>query len=666
MLRNKKITTTKKKLEKVIKEQIEAQNEEQNYKKVSRTIILKELENILKEASDTYYNTGKPIISDEYFDELLDIFRLNSQDNTFLSEIGAPIRNEIIKETLPYWMGSMDKVKPNTKELTRWLDKNKPPYVISEKLDGVSALLTFNYEEQDSIMLFTRGNGKIGQNISYLIPQLNLNDDSILKKVKQSKISIRGELIMKKKVFEDIYSSTYPKSRSLISGTVNAKKPDPNIIRDMDFIGYEVIFDSKDNISIEHQLKLIKKLNMKCVNYKILKGLVNSEILTKGLLDMKTNSEYEIDGIIISNNKVNIKNKSGNPKYAVAFKIKLDDQMATTSVVDVEWNPSKHGTLIPRIKFKPIVIGGDTIKYTTGFNAKYIKDNCIGIGSKLNIIRSGDVIPYINEVISISKNKKALLPDKDKYGKWKWSDSNVDIILEDSSSSKEVKIKELTSFFTTLKISGVSEGIVSRLVENGFDTIKKICLMTVDCFLTLPGIKDKMANKLYTNIHNIIDKPISLSKLMTSTNIFKGGLGEKKIEIVISKYPNIMTKTKLTLNDIIGCVGFSQKTSNSFLIGFKKFVVFIKEHSFLKYNVKSSSIEINDKLKNEFIVITGFRDSILEEKIVFMGGKIQNNINSKTTLLIVKDINSTSSKIQKAQGLKIKIITLSNFKKEYK
>ena len=190
--------------------------------------------------------------------------------------------------------------------------------------------------------------------------------------------------------------------------------------------------------------------------------------------------------------------------------------------------------------------------------------------------------------------------------------------------------------------------------------------MSVDSFLTLPGIKDKMANKLHTNIHNVIDKPISISKLMTSTNLFKGGLGEKKLEVVISKYPNIMTKTKLTLNDIIECDGFSQKTAKAFLIGFKKFTVFIKEHPFLNYNVKSSLSKVNDKFKNEFVVITGFRDSNLEEEIISMDGKIQNTINSKTTLLIVKDIDSTSTKIQKAKELKIKIISLSHFKKEYK
>ena len=105
------------------------------------------------------------------------------------------------------------------------------------------------------------------------------------------------------------------------------------------------------------------------------------------------------------------------------------------------------------------------------------------------------------------------------------------------------------------------------------------------------------------------------------------------------------------------------------MTGFKKFNNFIKEHPFLKYEVKSISSlssKLNNKLKSEFIVITGFRDSEIEEMIVSMGGTIQNTINSKTTLVIVKDINNTSGKVKRAKELHIKLISLSEFKKEYK
>jgi DNA ligase (NAD+) len=635
----------------------------------AKTTTEKKLEQFIKKANDVYYNTGKPLVSDEIYDDIIDIFKTRFPKNTILNQIGAPIRSEIEKATIPYWMGSMDKVKPSSKSLELWLKKYSPPFVVSEKLDGLSGLLTFNLKEKGEIKLYTRGNGTVGQNISHLIPFLNLNTPSILKKIGTTQvITIRGELIMKKAIFTKKYASKYPKARSLISGNINAKKPNPQIIKDIDFVGYEVITNDKKSLPANEQFDLIKKLGIDVVKNKIIKSPLDSDMLVKLLVDMKTASQYEIDGIIITDTKAHERNKSGNPKYAVAFKSQLDEQTAITTVEYVEYNPSKHGSLIPRIKLKPVVIGGDTINYTTGFNAKYIKDNKIGVGTKLKIIRSGDVIPYILGVISIAKDGSWQKPSDDM--KWRWSSNEVHIELVDKSSNKNVIIKSLLNFFTTLKIVGVSEGMITRIVENGFNTIANICGMSIADFLTLPAIKDKMATKLHSNIHSIIDKPIPLEKLMTATNIFKGGLGEKKIVVVVRQYPDLMNSV-LKEEEVMICEGFSTKTARAFITGLEKFKTFMKEHPFLKYNIKSSntntnsgnSKDINEKPKkegnmgNEFIVMTGFRDKELEDKLVGMGATIQSSINSKTTLVIAKDINSNSGKVKKAKEMGIKVVS---------
>ena len=159
-------------------------------------------------------------------------------------------------------------------------------------------------------------------------------------------------------------------------------------------------------------------------------------------------SSYEIDGLIITNDKKHTKNKSGNPKYAVAFKSQLDEQIEITTVTNVEWNPSKRGILVPRIKLKPIKIGGDTITFTTGFNAKYIKDNNIGIGTRLKMIKSGDVIPYILEVLTNDNDKNnnpitALFPSKSQYN-YRWvKPNNINIELVNKDDSDEVLVKKM-------------------------------------------------------------------------------------------------------------------------------------------------------------------------------------------------------------------------------
>ena len=79
----------------------------------------------------------------------------------------------------------------------------------------------------------------------------------------------------------------------------------------------------------------------------------------------------------------------------------LNEQTANVKVINVEWNASKHGYMIPRIQFESVNIGGAVLSFTTGFNGKYIVDNKIGKGAVLKIIRSGDVIPKVEKVTKI-------------------------------------------------------------------------------------------------------------------------------------------------------------------------------------------------------------------------------------------------------------------------
>lgn len=607
----------------------------------------RKIEIFLKKCSHHYYNSGLSLIEDDIYDILIDEYKKKNPSSNIFNLIGAPIteRSEIVKVKLPYWLGSLDKIKPDTRELDNFLKKFSKPYLVSEKLDGLSALLNI---KNGIYKLYTRGNGNEGQDISYLIPLMNMN-----LKIDED-IAVRGELIMKENIFREKYITLYPKSRSLIAGNVNAKKPNLDIIKDIDFVVYEVM----ENINVESQFKKIKELGLLLPKYKIVNKNVSSNFLIELYKEFKSKSQYMIDGIILSNCKeIYDINKKGNPKHKVAFKTRLDEQIAVTTIEDIEWNVSKRGVLVPRIRLKPINIGGDTIKYTTGFNAKYIKENNLNIGARLKIIRSGDVIPYILEIIKHSE--KPLLPNV----KYHWDENGVNIIL-DEINNKDMIIKKLINTFSVLKIKYVSEGMVKKFVENGFDNLKKINDLKKEDYLKLPSIKEKMATKLFTEIHRVFDNPIDLHILMSSSNCFDG-LAEKKLKVVVDLYPKIMD-IDFKKEDIKKCEGYSDKTSIVFIKGFKKFKKYLKENKFLKYKLKKvSKNKKNSTFENKNVVFTGFRNKQLEEFIVNCGGKIQSQINSKTDILIVKEINDTSLKIKKAQELNINIILLENIMMEY-
>ena len=137
----------------------------------------KELENIIIYASNKYYNTDSPVLSDTDFDFLIDTVKKKYPKSNILNNIGAKIINKN-KVKLDYWLGSMNKFKDSSNKLELWNNKYKPPYYISDKLDGVSALLIYDKD----ILLFTRGDGQEGQNISHLLKYINSYVDNKLKR----------------------------------------------------------------------------------------------------------------------------------------------------------------------------------------------------------------------------------------------------------------------------------------------------------------------------------------------------------------------------------------------------------------------------------------------------------------------------------------------------
>ena len=136
---------------------------------IASSFSIEELEELIEYSSDKYYNTDKPVISDSIYDILVDFLRIKNPKSKTLKNIGANIKAKN-KVKLDYWLGSMDKIKPTTNQLYIWTKKYKPPYNLSDKLDGISALIVYKLESKE-IKMYTRGNASEGQDISKLIKE---------------------------------------------------------------------------------------------------------------------------------------------------------------------------------------------------------------------------------------------------------------------------------------------------------------------------------------------------------------------------------------------------------------------------------------------------------------------------------------------------------------
>jgi NAD-dependent DNA ligase len=298
-----------------------------------------QLSSIICESTKAYFNE-QPIMTDNQYDIVKEYIENKYPTNQIICQVGAPIEKN--KVQLPYLMASMDKIKPDTNALTIWISKYKGPYVLSCKLDGVSGLYT---TEGAVPKLYTRGDGKIGQDISHLIPYLRLP--------KKKDLVIRGEFIIPKAVFDAKYKGKFANGRNMVAGIINHKSINTDVVKDLHFVAYEIIKPVKTPSS---QFSLLSKLDIEVVLWKS-ETVLSNELLSQTLIEWRANYAYEIDGVIVTNDAI-YERKTGNPDHSFAFKMVLSDQIAEAKVVDVIWTPSKDGYLKPRVRIEPINLGG--------------------------------------------------------------------------------------------------------------------------------------------------------------------------------------------------------------------------------------------------------------------------------------------------------------------
>lgn len=607
-------------------------------------------QNYLKEIIDIlkyhYYETDSPLVDDHIYDIIEDYY-INKYTNNLSIGYNILKIDSINKIKLPIYCGSLDKIK-DKKSIDDFTNKYKGNYVVTDKLDGQS--LEIEYKNND-VFIYTRGDGFIGRDVSHLKNYLN-----IPKNVGNNNFIIRAEFEMSESNFNKLFPDA-KNARNVISGVLTRKNIDLNIVKHIDVICYNIL---NKEFNQQQQLNILRNFGFKVPSYIIVND-INIEFLTNYYKDRKSKSNYKIDGLVISENKYYHPLTGENPKHIKAFKLSNFEQSESESAVgivqDIIWQESKYSVLKPVIHIKPVDICGVTISKVTGFNYKYILENKIGINSELLIIRSGDVIPHIIDII---KSTEPLLPNK----KFILSESGIDAILIEESDN--VKIKKILNFFKVLEVDSLSIGLITKIYNKGYIDIFKIINMKIEDFLIIDGFKNTLAEKIYNNIKVSLNN-ITLEKLVIASGCFGKDFGKKRIQSILSKID--ITKTDYSFDElyyiIINIDGFSENLTNRFIDNFYKFSEFYLEiNKYITINNKEKDKQINNlsnKLKGLNVLFTGFRDNELKKYIIENGGVYIDTLSSKINLLIVTNKEYNNKKVKLANQKNIKILTKEEF-----
>ena len=599
---------------------------------------------------DIYYNRFDETspLDDFRYDILKDI--LTERDSTVSNIVGSKIRDDDNRVKLPYYLGSIDKIKfKEDAKLNNWIRKNNcDNYIFQSKLDGCSCLLVL---QEGILKIYTRGDGILGADISHLLKYIN----GIPYKNLKGNIAVRGELIIKKAVFRDKYSCESSNPRNMVSGLLNAKTFREGV-NDINFVAYEMIDDEAEyQPKLSVQFDILSKIGFEIVKHKSDTDL-SMENLSESLIFQKQYSDYEIDGIVICSDVEYIRNVEKNPKYAFAFKMQLDGNLIEAEVVDVIWKISKFKLLKPRVQVKPVVLNGVTIQFATGFNARYILEQSIGKGTIIKLTRSGDVIPYIIQVVKCSTHPE--MPTT----KYAWNQNNVDIISLEGDD--EANIKLISAFFKGLDIKNLNDRTVEKLYNSGYTTLEKILSAGVKDIEQIDGFQKKLAEKVYNHMHDGL-KNVYIHDVLGSSGVFEG-FGSRKIAALLEAIPDLfiiyekISSVELE-NRICEVDGFSKKSAYKIIDNISNAASFLKTiDKFVTYKGASKDGGNNSLVGSTFL-FSGFRDKAMEEFILERGGKVVTSISSNLNFLIVSDEKSTSSKITKARSLGVKIISKENF-----
>lgn len=647
---------------------------------------------LMKLHDTRYYTQDQPLIDDTEYDKLYVMLtnyekehpdKINKESSS--QHIIGGIKSNLSKISHIYPMLSLKKTNAQEKNgLKNYLDKfvnnendlwYTDKFLAQNKEDGLTIVLYFNIPQINNghFTAATRGSGDSGEDVTASFINLE-NVRSIIKKVGDQQLIIRGEAIISKSDFEAINENgTFMNSRNLVAGSLRTLDSNVAKERKVQFKAYNI--ENAEDYGMFTELEQISFLNELGFNTTTNQLVVDNTSAGKNKLinyvysfseEDRDKVDHDIDGIVIKPN--NIKNRreigftSHHPKNAIAFKFESPE--AVTKLTDVVWQIGSTGQVTPVGIFEPINLLGANIVKATLASLKNIKKRDIKINDVVLVQRKNDVIPQIVKSFKEERtgNEIDIIPPENTH-------LDGELLFVDQENEEQL-LNRWKKFVSKdgLNIDALSIETIKALNDNhliNLNDFSSIYNLNHDEFVSINRFGEQKWQNLQKSLEN--SKNVGLSKVLVSLSL--KGVGRTFSGIFtqeIDSWDDLINKKENgTLIDWVNELvektnGFGDSTKDVILNTLLTDTVIDQVNKLALVGINLNSIKKEDKLNSLTFVITGSTNlhSRNEWKTIIElnGGHLSGSLSSKTDYLVSNSESLTTTKAKKAVNLNIPII----------
>jgi len=556
-------------------------------------------------------------------------------------------------------------------------------YTCELKIDGLK--IVCEYVDGFLENAATRGDGKVGENVTQNIRTINSIPLSISEK---APLIVEGEIWLSRKDFENLNKERvkngeplFANPRNVAAGTI--RQLDSRIVaaRNLDVFMYDIGKASKEvekNITTQvDELQFLRKVGFK-VNQHFEHCENIEEVISfwKKWASKKNKQQYLIDGVVIKVHEKEYQEALGYtgkaPRFAIAFKFPAEQ--ATTVVEDITFQIGRTGVITPVAHVRPILVDGSTVSRATLHNEDEIRRLDIRIGDTVIIQKAGDIIPQIVQVmreLRPSDAKSFVFPKKVEGCGGDGSIERVPgkaayrCVVRDSCALQKQKLYYFVSK-KAFDIDHCGPKVIDLLFDSGM-IASSADLFTLEKgdLLTLPRMAEKSVDNLLASIETA--RTVPFVRLLVGLSI--DGVGEETAFLLIKKYTHIDELRNARLEDLENIHGIGSVVAQSIVAWFKnerhaKMLEGLVDQVQIIYDAKSKT---SKKLifEGKTFVFTGALEHMsrteAQQKVRDLGGDISNGVSQKTSYLVAGE--SSGSKYDKAVELGIEVWTEKDFRK---